>query len=98
MRCMACGTEMTLISVVPDETMMVRGFEHHTYMCPACADVEKRFVFTKHEEKNESADAPVPTPPPVAAPPVQDQPTDARSLLQRVMSASWLTGGPTPRR
>jgi hypothetical protein len=29
--------------------MMVRGFERHTYMCSACSDIEKRFVFNKHD-------------------------------------------------
>ena len=86
MRCMFCSTEMSLISVVVDETMMVRGFEHHTYMCPSCADVEKRFVFKKHDEKRERGDASVPTLPPVASPSIRNQPAAAARLLQRVIS------------
>ena len=30
MRCTACGSELILTSVVPDETVSVRGVEHHT--------------------------------------------------------------------
>ena len=47
MRCLLCRGEMILISVVRDETMMVPGFEHHTYVCSACNDIERRFVFNK---------------------------------------------------
>jgi hypothetical protein len=50
MRCIMCGAEMILMKVVKDETMMVSGFEHHTYMCSVCNDIEQRFVFNKHVE------------------------------------------------
>ena len=86
MRCMSCGTEMALINVVADETMMVRGFEHHTYMCPSCADVEKRFMFKKHDEKCERGDTSIPTLPPVASSSIQNHLAAAASLLQRVIS------------
>jgi hypothetical protein len=48
MRCMACGSEMVLMNVVQDDTMPVPGFEHHTFMCSECHDVERRLIFTKH--------------------------------------------------
>jgi hypothetical protein len=86
MRCMYCGTEMTLISAVADETMMVSGYQHQTYMCPSCADVEKRFVFRKHDEQPEHGAAPALTPPPVASPPNQNQAAAEAGLLQRVIS------------
>ena len=47
MRCLMCYAEMTLVSVTPDDTMPVAGFEHHTFMCPRCGDVESRLTFTK---------------------------------------------------
>ena len=31
-----CGAEMHLVQVSGDDTMMVRGYEHHTLECPAC--------------------------------------------------------------
>jgi hypothetical protein len=40
---------MILTNVVPDDTMAVPGFEHHTFMCSECHDVERRFVFTKQD-------------------------------------------------
>jgi len=47
MRCMDCGAEMRLVDVVGDPTMMVRGFEHHTFECAACRVIERRRVFNR---------------------------------------------------
>jgi hypothetical protein len=55
MRCMACGAEMVLMSVVQDDTMPVPGFEHHTFMCSECNDVERRLIFTKHGREGDIA-------------------------------------------
>jgi hypothetical protein len=41
---------MLLMKIVPDDTMAVPGFEHHTFMCSACYDVERRLVFRKPAE------------------------------------------------
>ena len=45
MRCLACGADMNLIDVVQDETIAVPGFEHHTFTCSGCGDVERRLAF-----------------------------------------------------
>jgi hypothetical protein len=58
MRCMACDAEMILMRVVPDDTLGVAGFEHHTFMCSACHDVQRHRVFTRHGR--ESAAEPMP--------------------------------------
>jgi hypothetical protein len=50
MRCMVCGGEMRLVQTVPDETMTVPGFEHHTLNCPSCHDEERRLVFIRQPE------------------------------------------------
>ena len=76
---------MILIKVVEDETMMVRGFERHTYMCSACADIERRFVFNKHDSERE-LDAVPPTALLIAPASLQTQPAAPRSLLNRVIS------------
>jgi len=47
MRCLVCGAEMILTNVVPDDTMEVTGFEHHTFTCSKCEDIEGRLVFTE---------------------------------------------------
>ena len=47
MRCVACGAEMHLVHVAGDDTMMVRGYEHHTFECSGCPEVERRLTFTR---------------------------------------------------
>ena len=54
MRCLLCSGEMLLMKVVKDETMIAPGFEHHTYMCSACSDIERRFVFNRHGIETEA--------------------------------------------
>lgn len=68
MRCMACGAEMRVVQVVPDETLEVPGYEHHTLQCSGCNDVEQRLVFNREstaaratsEPVAESAASPIP--------------------------------------
>ncbi|MET0634178.1 MAG: hypothetical protein ABWY47_21255 [Xanthobacteraceae bacterium] len=72
MRCMACGAEMALMNVVQDDTMAVSGFEHHTFMCSGCGDVEQRLVFAKPGEPSSSNAAS-----PVLAKPAEPLPSDA---------------------
>jgi hypothetical protein len=73
MRCMACGAEMALMNVVQDDTMAVSGFEHHTFMCSGCGDVEQRLVFAKPGEPSSSHAAS-----PVLAKAAEPLPSDAR--------------------
>jgi hypothetical protein len=42
---------MMLMQSVRDDTMAVSGFEHHTFMCSDCHDVERRLVFVKPAEQ-----------------------------------------------
>ena len=72
MRCMACGAEMALMNVVQDDTMAVPGFEHHTFMCSGCGDVEQRLVFAKPGEPGPSHAAP-----PMPAKPAEPLPSHA---------------------
>ena len=48
--CIACGAEMRLMQAVPDNTMMVSGYEHHTLQCTGCDEVERRLVFTREKK------------------------------------------------
>jgi hypothetical protein len=88
MRCMICGAEMTLIGVVEDDTFkLVRGFEHHTYMCSKCGDIERRRVFNKHSEEPNTEAVPILSPPPIApALTTQNQRNTPQGLLRRVLA------------
>jgi hypothetical protein len=74
MHCLRCNAEMTLMDVVRDVTMVVAGFEHHTFMCSSCHYVEWRLVFVRGEEPapatqsivgTQGCSGSVPPPPPV---------------------------------
>ena len=50
---------MLLMQTVQDETMAVPGFEHHTFMCSSCHDVEHRLAFAKPTEQPSPVAVPV---------------------------------------
>ena len=56
---------MLLMQTVQDDTMAVAGFEHRTFMCSDCHDVERRLVFARPVEQTDSA-VPEHTAPPIA--------------------------------
>jgi hypothetical protein len=87
MRCMACGAEMILMNVVRDDTMAVLGFEHHTFRCSECHDVDRRLVFTKHGRQDDAEPMPLHTAPPIApSSPVQDEQIATPGLFRRVLA------------
>jgi hypothetical protein len=45
---------MILMRVVRDDTMPVPGFEHHSFMCSVCHDVERRLMFTRHGRESDT--------------------------------------------
>jgi hypothetical protein len=55
---MVCGAEMRVMQVVPDETMAVPGYEHHTLQCSECGDVETRLVFSREKTPVDSVAVP----------------------------------------
>ena len=57
--CLECGGEMTLVQVVQDTTMLVPGYEHHTWWCSHCSRVEKRMTFTRTPTQVPAMEAPV---------------------------------------
>ncbi len=79
---MACDGEMILMKVVQDDTMPIPGFEHHTFMCSNCHDVERRLVFTK--DGRESDAEPMPGAPTVPAVAAQDERIAVPGLFRRV--------------
>jgi len=99
MRCLACGADMVMVKAVPDDTMAVAGFEHHTFMCSSCGDSERRLVFSKHDEASEAEAVPVYVAPPIAAGVLQESEragAPAPGLLRRVLAK--LRGGVEARR
>src|SRR5260370_32802670 len=47
MRCMACGSNMRLIRVVPDHTMAASGVKTQTLKCSGCQETEQRLMFDR---------------------------------------------------
>jgi hypothetical protein len=45
MKCFICGSEMCLDPTAGEESVSVSGFEHRSFRCPSCGDVEQRLVF-----------------------------------------------------
>jgi hypothetical protein len=69
MLCIGCGAQMRLMQVVPDTTMMVSGYEHHTLQCTGCNEIERRLVFIR--EKTPAANVPLPVHPAEPSPPIE---------------------------
>ena len=59
MLCTACGGELILTNVVPDETVAVPGVEQHTFVCSTCHVTERKVVFTKHGREDDSHPMPM---------------------------------------
>jgi hypothetical protein len=57
MRCTACGAELILTKVVPDNTG-VPGFEHHSFICSACHVTEHRVLFMRNGREDDAETMP----------------------------------------
>lgn len=75
MRCMACGAEMKLVQTVPDDTIMVAGFEYRTLQCSACNEVEHRLAFNRGRASGDPET--IAAAPPVSPADATSQPADA---------------------
>jgi hypothetical protein len=86
MLCILCGAEMRLAKVEPDDTMMVAGYEHQTWACTGCDEVERRLMFTR-------AKTPIDAVPPPAAqsqdPPTQSEPEPAPGPITAAIPSAW---------
>ena len=47
-RCLVCDTQMQLVEVIDDTTLLVSGYKRQIWRC-RCGDVERRMVFTSAE-------------------------------------------------
>ena len=86
MRCLACGAEMQMMHVVQDDTMWVPGYEHRTFMCSACGDIERRLVFARDIGQSPTEPVPVHTPPISQVPTNQQDRIAASGILRRVFA------------
>ena len=59
MHCTACGSELILTNVVPDDTAGLPGVEHHTFVCSACHVTERKVVFIKGGREADSPPMPM---------------------------------------
>ena len=80
MRCMACGAEMRVVQVVPDDTLMVPGYERHTLQCSGCNDIEHRLVFNREAAEQAAAAAEAESTP--VAPPAAPMPEPANEPVR----------------
>jgi hypothetical protein len=94
MRCITCGERMRLAERVPDNTMFVSGYEHHTSECLSCGETERRLVFRRSDEplQEELPTAPeCDEAPSETALPVEPQP-DGLALRAAVLAPSRRLG------
>jgi len=94
MRCLSCGAQMRLQQVAGDESAPVAGFEHHTFMCSACGEVERRRVFTKERTPSILAHGALAISPPRA---MADEGTAVPTLAKRMratFSRAWQAVAP----
>ena len=86
MRCTACGAELILTNVVPDDTVAARGVEQHTFICSACHVTERRVVFIKDGREADGPPMPMQAARRVKRAPVEEEHFAAPGLLGRVMA------------
>jgi hypothetical protein len=85
---MVCGAEMILIKVVPDDTMMVPGFERRSFMCSTCHDVEQHLAFVRPGRESDTEPMPVPSAPPVLSGQRDDEPIPSADTAASAAPAS----------
>jgi hypothetical protein len=67
--------------------MPVPGYEHRTFMCSACGDIERRFVFARDTGQGHTEPVPVHTAPPISpAPTDRQERITASGILRRVFA------------
>ena len=86
MRCTACGSELILTSVVPDDTVALRGVEHHPFVCSECRVTEHRVVFIKDGREADGPPMSLQAARWVRPAPVEEEHFAAPGLLGRVMA------------
>jgi hypothetical protein len=47
MRCLACGADMHVVHVEPDDTTRIPGYANHIFACSGCPEKETRLLFRR---------------------------------------------------
>ena len=97
MRCIACGDEMILTNVAQDDRGAAHGYEHHTFSCSKCREINQRLVFMKHGRECDinpaSAHAAPSTVPALIVHAEHADPSDDLSrLLAKIREDRWVSG------
>jgi hypothetical protein len=85
---------MRLQQVAGDESVEVAGFEHHTFTCSACGEVERRRVFSKERTPSILAHAALAI---SSVPAMADESTPVPTLAKRMrarLSRAWQVVAP----
>jgi hypothetical protein len=99
MRCLACGAEMRLERVAADDSMPVPGFEHHTFICSACGDIERRRVFNRHGERTHADPVALHTAPPISpSATIEHEGAAAPAFVKRVFAKLYRVSNAVGRR
>ncbi len=86
MRCMVCGAMMRLVQVERLDSTMAPGFEHDTFECSVCHDIERRLVFSPQNPAPPAAASDAITTVPIANP----EPHEAdHALLRNAWEILW---------
>jgi hypothetical protein len=87
MRCTACGADLVLTNVVPDDASVFRGVERHMFVCWECHVTEQRVVFIKGGRETDLPPMPMMAARPVnRASTMQGEQVAAPGLLGRVVA------------
>ena len=66
--------------------MLVPGYEHRTFMCSACGDIERRLVFARDIGQSPTEPVPVHTAPPISPAPDQQDRIPTSGILRRLFA------------
>jgi hypothetical protein len=91
MLCFACGCEMRVAQVAPDETFPVGGYVQRTLECPQCGDVEHRLLFAGDQAAAEAIEPAAEAVEPAAEvpAPVASEPSIADATPSEAPPARW---------
>jgi hypothetical protein len=99
MRCLTCGAEMRLERVAADDSMPVPGFEHHTFICSACGDIERRRILNRQGGRTHADLVALHTAPPISpSATIEHEGATASTFVKRVFAKLYRVSNAIGRR